>query len=279
MKLKKAMCALLSMGLIAAPAFAVTSYADETETADTAMTETEEAYLIHGNVESEIKDGVFTVRIESLPTDDPNFHWQSDRSEGADESVVQCLTETDMEDGLAYAGSFRGMEDGEGTIRLVHTNDVYTDGYLEFNVTVKDGKITENTGGSEGFGATGEDLAPAFVGIWQEEDGTWFMNVSISEDNALEFVISNEGGKDGSTVYYTMTAYYDSLLEELVYVNGTEHAASITDDSETESEAAETVTGDGKGKFIFTSGDGETVEITWQDDSFGNTEVGKFVRK
>lgn len=270
---KKALCTFLAAGMITVPA-----YAAETEALNTAMTETEELVKLHGDTECELKDGIFTIRIKALDTDDKDFGWQAYRGDKGDASLTEVLTETDMEEGLAYCGSFRGLENesGEDVIRLVHTNGFYTDGYLDFNVKVEDGKITEQTGGGEGYGATGEDLAPVLAGDWVEEDGSLCMEISVSDDNALDFVISDGSGKDGKTTYYTMTAYYDCVQETLIYKNGTEHVAEITDGSETEAETEEKE-GTGTGKFGIIE-DGEEVAIAWQDDTFGHEGTGNFVK-
>ncbi len=285
------MCVLLAMGLFASPAFAA-----ETETGGETVAAEQEAVKLYGDVDCELHDGIFTIRIKALDTDDKNFWWQFDRENA---SKVQVLTETDMEEGLAYAGSFRGIEDGEDTIRMVHTNGFYVDGYLDFIVNVKDGKITEEVGGGEGYGVTGEELAPALEGLWEEKDGPLCMEISVSDDNALDFVISDGSGTDGTTVYYTMTAYYDCIKEALVYQNGMEIAADITDGSETEAESqaemageteanlpageteAETDSEEGRkgcGSFILSSEDGENVSIVWQDDTFGHTDTGAFLK-
>ncbi len=266
---KTAMCAALAAGVISVPAYAL-----ETESEGTAIAEAEEPVKIHGDVECELQDGVYTIRIEALDTDDPDFYWTSQWGDKGDASLVQVLTETDMEDGLAYAGSFLGEDgaDGEDTIRLAHTNGFYTDGYLDFDVRVEGGKIVEEVGGSEGYGATGEDLAPTLAGIWEEKDGNLVMKIDPSDDRGLEFVIFDGDKEDGQVAYYTMTAYYDTITETLIYQDGTENILSVTDESETEAEP-----GTGTGKFGIVL-NGDQIAIAWLDNTFGYSGRGDFLK-
>ncbi len=268
---KTTIAMLLSAGLFAVPA-----YAAETEKSGTALTESEAPVKIHGDTECEVKEGLFTVRIKALDTDDKNFHWESYRGDKGDASLTEVLTETDMEEGLAYAGSFRALEgtNGEDTIRLVHTNGFYANGYMDFNVKVEDGKITEQTGGSEEFGPDAEEMAKELAGTWEKQDGSLFLEISAGKENGLDFVVSDGGGRDGNAVYYTMTAYYDCIVGALIYQNGTEHKAAVT--GETQTKAGETEKeGNGQGKFGLIEQDGD-VAITWQDNSFGHKDDGFF---
>ena len=256
----------LALGLTAAPVFC-------------GETETEEGIL--NRVTTEMTDGTMTIRIESAKEEDPGFYWESWHGDKGDASCVECITETDMEDGLAYAGSFRAIDDGEDTIRLVYTNGHYTREYLDFNVTSKDGKITESTGGGQAFETKGEDLAPYLEGIWEESDGgTHYLEIALVDDGGLSFRVSDSSGRNGNTVFYTMTAYYDAILEELVYWDGTEHSAVITGE---ETETEESNTGEGTGMFgIVVLSDEETddaaIGIHWLDNTFGNDGTNMFVK-
>ena len=277
--MKKVLFAVLAMGLLAAPAFAA-----ETENAASDYpTEMGDVVLLHGNTECAIENGIFTVRIGALDTDDQDLYWTSQYGDTGDASFVELITETTMEEGLAYAGSFRATDDcGEGIvedyIRLVHTNGFYADEYMEFNLLIENGKIVENTGGSQSFGAT-EDLAQQLAGVWEEKDGSRVIEISPSDDKGVNIVISTASGRDGTSVFYTMTAYFDCIQEALVYRNGTEHTAAITDGSETEA-PEEVQQGEGTGIFGFVPDEEneEIANIVWRDDTFGNTETGVFVK-
>ncbi len=258
---------LLAAGLLSVPAFAA-----ETETEDPVGT----------SIDTELTDGVMTIRIRSDRDDAPDFHWEAYKGDKGDSSCVELITESDTEEGLSYAGSFRATDDGEDTIRLVYTNGHYTKEYLDFDVTTEDGKIVETIGGGQAFETFASDLAPFLLGVWQEDGGNRFLDLSMTDDGGFSAVISDGGGRDGNTVFYTMTGYYDTLQDALVYWNGTQYTAAITDGAdETEPEAD--VTPDGTGLFAL---DGQFEEdeddlvltIYWKDDSFGNTDVGSFRR-
>ena len=265
--------AILAASLMAAPVFA-----SETET------ETEFTQGPAISFDTEFNDGVMTIRIKS-DREDPDFYWTSYQGDKGDASFVELVTESDSEDGLAYAGSFRAINDEdkeeEDTIRLVYTNGHYVKEYLDFNVTTKDGKITENVGGGQAFATNGSDLAPYLEGVWEEQDGNRTLEITLADDDGLEFVISDGSGRDGKTTFYTMTGYYDCIEDALVYWNGTEHVAEITDNAaETEAEAEE---GDGTGLFALDAtfddaGEELVFSILWKDDTFGNTDVNSFLR-
>ena len=255
--------------------------------------------MTHDRIECELEDGIYTIRIQATDHDDPDLYWTSWDGDKGDASCVELLTQTDREDGLAYAGSFRavpGAGDGEDFIRLVHTNGKYTAEYMDWNVSVKDNEIVEVTGGGQAFPTTGTDLAPVLEGTWEEEGGNLFMEISPEEDGSLAFIISDGGGRDGSTEYYTMHAYYDAVKEALVYWDAEAVTAEITDGteeapaetpaateteevlSEGSGEAAGADENTGTGVFSLEVMDEDKYAILWRDDTFGNTETGRFVR-
>lgn len=239
-------------------------------------------------VTTEMTDGTMTIRIKSAKdtAEDPDFHWESWRGNGGEGSCVELITESDMEDGLAYAGSFRAIDDGEDTIRLVYTNGYYAREYLDFDVHTEDGKITETTGGGQAFETKGEDLAPYLEGVWEEsEGGTHALEIALADDGGLSFTVSDGSGRDGSTTYYTMTAYYDAIEDALVYWDGTEHVAAITGDDETEAESESASAGDGTGSFTIeilseedggAAGEEAALGLVWQDDTFGLEDISMF---
>lgn len=240
---------------------------------------TEQVQLRHGNTETELTDGVLTIRIAATDHDDSAFSWQTWKGDKGDSSCVELINETDMEKGLAYAGSFRAIADGDDTIRLVHTNGHIADEYMEFNVKAADGKITEITGGSESLPSSGKDMIKVLGGNWEESvEGGRTMQISLAEDGGLEFTITSGSGRDGKAVFYTMTAYYDAVSETLIYWNGTEHEAQITDGSEDAGEAASKGEGKGSIRFVPHGEDNEKAGLVWFDDTFGNGQSSEFVK-
>ena len=142
--------------------------------------------------------------------------------------------------------------DAVGTIRLIHTDGFLTDQYMDFEVKVEDGQITENVGGSHTMPTFAKDLAAFLEGTWVEKtEGRTMLDISLGEDNGLDMVMSDGSGRDGKTSFYTMTARFDAVKDALVYNDGTEHEAAITDGSGDETEAdAEQGTGAGMFELV-----------------------------
>ena len=117
---------------------------------------------------------------------------------------------------------------------------------------VEDGQITENVGGSHTMPTFAKDLAAFLEGTWVEKtEGRTMLDISLGEDNGLDMVMSDGSGRDGKTSFYTMTARFDAVKDALVYNNGTEHEAAITDGSGDETEAdAEQGTGAGMFELV-----------------------------
>lgn len=258
-------CILLTMSLLTAPVFA-----DETEAVPDNM------------VTTDLEKGVLTIRIEESDEkkeQDPGFWWESYQGDKGDASFVELITQSTDEDGYAYAGSFRAIDDGEDTIRLVHTNGHYIKEYLDFNVAAENGEIKETTGGGQAFETKAEDLAPILEGVWDEMDGTNVLEITKAPEDGLRFVISNTGGRNGMTTFYTMTAYYDAVEGALVYWDGTEETAAIEAEGETEADQAETESaGEGTGLFALEPQEDDSIGILWKDDTFGNYDVNMFVK-
>ena len=287
----KRLAIIAAVALMSVPAFAAETEKTTEGIALEKVKEDEQAQSLHGNIETEITDGVMTIRIKATDHDDPKLHWSAYRGDKGTASLTEVLNETDMEEGLAYAGSFRAVPDagdGEDCIRLVFTNGRYVAEYMDWNVVVKGGKIEEVKGGGQAFPSTAADLAQSLAGVWQEKDGSTSMEISLDKDGTLLCTISNGGGRDGKTSFYTMHPYYDVIKEAMVYWDGEAHSAEITDGAEaaaTEAAGEEGVTeaeapqeGKGTGAFTFEITDGESAAIIWQDDTFGNGDAVRFLK-
>ena len=279
-----------AMVIMAAAFMSVPAFAAENEEAATEgivmeeSTEAEEAQMLHGKMESQIENGVLTIRIEATDHDDENMHWTAFDGDRVEAPLTELLTETDMEDGYAYVGSFRALpeaEDGEDYICLAYTDGNYVSEYVDWKVSVKDGKIEEVTGGGQAFRTSCSTMAPFFEGVWEEEDGSGVVEVALDEENdAFKFTVSFGDGKDGQTTFYTMNGHYDAIEEAFVYWDGEEHTAAITDCSEEAVTEAEEMPEEskGKGSFKFVLNEDDSFAIVWEDDTFGHTETGKFIK-
>ena len=265
--IRKAMigCILLTASLMTVPAFA-----DETET------------VPDNTVTTELEDGVLTIRLgesDEKPKD-TGFWWEFYTGDKGDASFVESVAQTSDEDEYAYVGSFRATDDGEDTIRLVNTNGHYVKEYLDFTVSTKNGEITDITEGGQVFETKEEELAPILEGVWDETDGgTKILEITGTDDGGLRFVVSDGSGKDGMTSFYKMTAYYDAIEEALVYWDGEKVTAAIETEGETEAESElAKSTGEGTGLFALMKQPDDSIGILWKDGTFGNTDVGMFVK-
>ncbi|MEE1051063.1 MAG: hypothetical protein UIB39_03085, partial [Lachnospiraceae bacterium] len=97
--------------------------------------------------------------------------------------------------------------------------------------------------------------------------------------DGLDAVVSNGGGKDGQTSYYTMTLHFDAIKEALMYVDGKEVTAEITDGEGADTSAAAVSEEAGYGGFVLEldEANGTVKSIEWADMS-GAHEPIVFVR-
>ena len=266
--MKKNIVALLLAGSVAVsmmvPAVVYAGEAQETETEAGAQ-----ALAVSS---AKIENGVMTIYIESDETD-PDWWWAYSQ-EDMEDSCTELITDS-TDEGYAYVGSFKAVDDCEdavGMIRLIHTDGFCTDQYMDFEVKIEDGKITENTGGSHAMPTFAEDLAEVLEGTWAEKnEGVTMLEISLGEDNGLDMVMSDGSGKDGQTSFYTMTARFDAVKNALVYNNGTQHEdAAITDGSQEQTEAdAEQGTGAGVFELIPNEDGTAIAELHWTNSEGG----------
>lgn len=266
--------------ILAAALMTVPVFAGEIDKAATAVSDETEAE-VEKNVTTDLENGILTIRIrETEDVQDPDFWWEAYTGDKGDASFVELLTQSTDEEGLAYAGSFRAIDDGDDVIRLVKTNGKYSREYLDFEVTTENGKITEVTGGGQGFATDADTLAPILEGVWDEfEGGNRSMEIAQTKDGGLAFVISDGSGRDGMTTFYTMTAYYDAVQDNLVYWDGSEVTVAIGTGEEVGTVQDETAeTGEGTGLFALELQEDGSIGILWKDDTFGNTDVNTFFK-
>jgi len=277
--------------------FAAVSIEDMSEMPEAAQEASADGAV--GGVDSitSLDDGVLTISLKRIGSDKDGFTWEAWAGDRGDAASYEMLTQTDMEEGFAYVGSFRGIEGvtASDTIRLVHTNGFYVDEYMDYDISMEDGNIVQHTGGSHAFPTTAEDLDPVLGGVWQaSEDPNLFMELTPAQDGGFDVVVSDGSGRDGKTSLYTMTMYFDALKGAFVYRNGEELAAAIT------GEEAEAVTGDTTAEALTESAQDENpdeaegesgyvsfeplseneadLSLVWDKDPAGNAETYHFVR-
>jgi predicted nucleic acid-binding Zn-ribbon protein len=119
---------------------------EEPEAAEEA--EDEQDFLNPGRaweVETDMEDQVYTIRIKARGSEKEGYHWENFNGDRGDATVIELLTQSTEEKGLAYAGSFRVETDQktrfEDYIRLVYTNGISVDEYMDFNVLIEVGEL------------------------------------------------------------------------------------------------------------------------------------------
>ena len=267
------------IGLLLAGTMAVSLMTSSLAMADKAQeTESEQTVSTSDTYSVDIEDGIMTVRIDSDSEND-QYEWQF-AGEDMDDSSIELITDS-TQDGHSYVGSFKavdGCENKEENLRLIHTDGFCTDRYMDFQVTIEDGKIVTLAGGPSTPSTPIEEIAKALSGTWQERsEGKTMLDISLGKNGGLDMVMSDGSGKDGKTSFYTMTAYFDAVKKALVYNNGTSHEdVAITDGSQEQTES-DTQQGNGIGTMeVIFSEDGAAVEqINWTNQDGG---VAVFVR-
>ena len=89
-------------------------------------------------IETELTDGVLTIRLDGGPQKD-GFYWEYYTGDKGDATFVELITQAN-DDGCAYAGSFKAIEDAgdaEDYIRLAYTNGTYVYEYTDVNVKIE----------------------------------------------------------------------------------------------------------------------------------------------
>lgn len=264
-------CAVLTTGMMITPACAQDTEAVTEPAAD------ESAQVWEGS--TNLEDGIFTVYIQSNAEEKDGYYWTLYTGDKGDATFYDLLTQSTEEEGYAYVGSFMALEGetADDYIRIVHTNGFAVDEYMDFNIRIEDGKITEHTGGSHAMPTSDEEFASFISGDWEAEDGSnVFLSLSLNPAGGFDGIVSDAGGRNGLIDLYKFTAEYDVISEAFIYQNGGFHTAQITDGSEPETdEPAETAEGTGTGLIAFdpASESPEDMKLLFHDPAYAEEDI------
>ncbi len=233
-KFSLGLIALLTSGLIAIPACAAA--ADSPAAADTSQEtaaveeeESEKEFLMPGRVwevDTEMEDQSFTIRIKALGREKEGYQWEYYSGDIGGATAIELLTQSTQEEGLAYAGSFRPVTEQkdhfDDNVRLVYTNGIAVDEYMDFNVLIGDGEFEEITGGSHHLPAS-DDYTKQIVGEWKDADGG---------DAALKITLNPDGGIDGKLTNakakeFDFHADFDCIKGSFVYKDNEEEGLGL----------------------------------------------------
>lgn len=242
------------------------------ETIEAEASDAAQSWEVSGSME----DGIYTISIKATGVEKEGWYWENYTGDKGDATLFEVVTDTTEEEGYAYVGSFRAIEDeGEDYIRLAHTNGYVVDEYMDFNIRIEGGQIVEENGGSHAMPENDEDLAAYVCGNWQDaNERNTFMEITLNPEGGFDGVISDGSGKDGTTQIYTFHAFYDVISEAFKYNDGGFHAAAITDGTEEEAPAEEEAgTGEGLVAFDPASASEEDLQLILHDLGYADEDV------
>ena len=205
------------IGLLLAGTMAASLMISSLAMADKAQeTESEQTVSTSDTYSVDIEDGIMTVRIDSDSEND-QYEWQF-AGEDMDDSSIELITDS-TQDGHSYVGSFKavdGCENKEENLRLIHTDGFCTDRYMDFQVTIEDGKIVTLAGGTSTPSTPIEEIANALSGTWQERsEGKTMLDIALGKNGGLDMVMSDGSGKDTLTqsrkLWSTTTALHTKM--------------------------------------------------------------------
>ncbi|MBQ9039462.1 MAG: hypothetical protein IJ119_08260 [Clostridia bacterium] len=220
-------------------------------------------------VKGEIVDGSYVIRI---PDENGDLGWLADDM-AQDDSVVK-LAKAGLE-GNEFVIQYDPTGDGEVSVGARHYIGIACNEYLTWDLSVKDGKVTEVTGGSYTASPDPETFDPYLVGEYESADGMAGMTVAKNEGGRAWDVDMSGALTQGGYVFKT-TIYYDCELDRFVYDKGKTWNVEITESGEAPELGEATIAGQ-TGAFFFTGNPADMI-LTWQRDEDSENTVD-FQRK
>lgn len=223
-KLALSLIAVLTAGMMAMPVFADGTAASDTadtseETAAAEEEESEKEFLTPGRVwevDTEMEDSSFTIRIKALGREKEGYHWEYYSGDTGGATSIELLTQSTQEKNLVYAGSFRPVTDQkypfDDSIRLVYTNGIAVEEYMDFHVRIEDGEFEKITGGCQHQPASA-DYSKQIVGEWKEENGSGAgLKITQNPGGGFDGKLTNAKVKE-----YDFHAEFDCIKGSFVY--------------------------------------------------------------
>ena len=214
-------------------------------------------------IKGEIVDGSYVIRI---PDENGDLGWLAD--DMAQDDFVVKLAKAELE-GNEFVVQYDPTGDGEVSVGVRHYIGIACNEYHTWDLSVKDGKVTEVTGGSYTASPDPETFDPYLIGEYESADGMAGMTVTKNEGGRAWDVDMSGALTHGGYVFKT-TIYYDCELDRFVYDKGKTWNVEITDSGEATELGEATVAGQ-TGAFYFT-GDPADMILTWlRDEDSMNT--------
>lgn len=209
-------------------------------------------------IKGEIVDGSYVIRI---PDENGDLGWLADDMV-QDDSVVK-LAKAELE-GNEYVIQYDPTGDGEVSVGVRHCyNGIACDAYHTWDLSVKDGKVAEVTGGSYTASPTPETFDPYLIGEYHSADGMSLMTITKNEGGSA-WDVKIDGATSHDAYEFVATIYYDCEMDRFVYDKGKSWILPITD-SEEQPELGEPNAFGLSGAF-FATGNPEDMILTWMRD-------------
>ncbi len=214
-----------------------------------------------------IENGSYTILIP-VDENDAGF-WYID-GEVEDGGVV-WIAKAQIED-AGFVAQIDPVSDGQATVTARHEyHAMVSDQVHTWDLTVKDGAITECTGGSYTAMPAEEDLDDFFRGEWLEKD-TQFTRMNVVKNPELGWNIEITSPMTHGAYVVRATAYYDCGEEAYRYFDGQRY--DLPADG---GELGDPVGGGLIGTLKYEVGEGGEMSLRWTEDDKPDASVS-FVR-
>ena len=215
-----------------------------------------------------IEGGKYLIR---MPLMEGEEGWVA--SDMAQDDSVVILENAGIEDGC-FVARYAPTGDGEVSVGIRHFDGIACDAVMTWDLIVKDGAVTECTGGSHAESPKEDELDPVLGGSWVEaENGTGEMFIEKNPDKGWNVQILTPG--EGGAVEFDATVFYDCELNALVYADGRFTRVPVTDD---DAPAAGEMISDGNtGSFTLVGDDENDIRLEWYSSLSPEESIG-FVR-
>jgi len=209
-------------------------------------------------IKCEIVDGSYVIRI---PDETGDLGWLADDM-AQDDSVVK-LAKSGL-DGNEFVIQYDPTGDGEVSVGVRHYyNGIACDEYRTWDLSVKDGKVAEVTGGTYTASPAPETFDAALLGEYLSADGMSMMEITKNEGGSFwDVKIDGATGHDGYE--FVATIYFDCEMDRFVYDKGKTWVLPITD-SEEQPELGEPNAFGLSGAF-YAVGNPEDMILAWMRD-------------
>jgi len=207
----------------------------------------------------EFVDGSYYFRLKIREGD--AGQWVADDL-SQDNSVVR-LGGTKMANDGVYEVRYDPVADGEMNVAVRHFVEGVCDEVHDFILRVKDGKITENVGGSYTASPDDSDLDPVLSGEWAEVN-TQFTQMTVTRNEGRGWNVEIVSPLTHGAYVFKANIAYDCDLDGFVYSDGTFYNVPISD--EENPDLGEPVAKDVSGIFHFEGAEGENdgeIRLSW----------------